>query len=225
MVRELLVTYNDRVSFLLQSQFLSCGFFYWFLVVRWFQMTKFQPQKRLGDLAQKRLVELEVFFTKEKMEQVFLPLVFEKQPVSLRALDWLVTNYAKKFHIVLAPGSMSGPVFNIFFEYISMLRFWKRPLFDPFRRSTPVFFHWNSEIKETTVAQLNFVHWVHSNGVLDFARDHAAEIEQDMKTTLSVCHEEKEQAKAQGQKRKRHELNKPLKKRCLVFHCKARVEL
>jgi hypothetical protein len=28
MVRELLVTYNDRVSFFLESQFLSCGFFF-----------------------------------------------------------------------------------------------------------------------------------------------------------------------------------------------------
>lgn len=51
--------------------------------------------------------------------------------ISLRVLDWLVTNYCKKENIVYVCG---GQCFNMWANYKAQLRGFSKSLFDPFKR-------------------------------------------------------------------------------------------
>ena len=97
--------------------------------------------------------------------------------MSLRVLDWLVTNYAKKRNIVY-PTTVNGRdvTFNMFLEYKSQLKAYSKRFFDPFCRRERVVFHGI----ETTVGQLNFLKWAIQYGVIGYAKERHDDIEHDM---------------------------------------------
>ena len=49
------------------------------------------------------LNNLQNYYTSERLQSILVPLLQQKTSTSLRALDWLVTNYSKK-HNVVCPG-------------------------------------------------------------------------------------------------------------------------
>ena len=53
--------------------------------------------------------------------------------MSLRSLDWAVVNWSKK-HSVICSSVVPGKMTNVHHSYRATLAFWKRKLFDPFRR-------------------------------------------------------------------------------------------
>lgn len=142
-----------------------------------------------------------------------------KQPkhISLRILDWLVTNYAKKNNIVCStPGA---DTFNMFLEYKSQLKAYSKRFFDPFcRRERLEFADADGKVFETTVGQLNFFRWALLNGVVEFGTRHNAQIENDM--LQSIRHRGAAPASA---KRKRRELSKAAIKGCTKTHVKVTV--
>ena len=165
------------------------------------------------------LASLATFYTDEKLTSTLLPLLSDHDSsVSLRALDWLVINYAKKHrlaHFVKTGGGDS--IFDIFYEYKLKLRSNQRVNFDPFRRGKRVFFQLNSKWYATTVGQLNFVHWAHRFGVLDYAKKHAVTIVEDHAATMLNKRAAAKLDLAQGnKKRKRTELSKPLPTKCAI---------
>jgi hypothetical protein len=97
--------------------------------------------------------------------------------MSLRVLDWLVTNFAKKRNIVY-PTTVNGRdvTFNMFLEYKSQLKAYSKRFFDPFCRRERVEFHGI----ETTVGQLNFLKWAIQYGVIGYAKERHDDIEHDM---------------------------------------------
>lgn len=101
--------------------------------------------------------------------------------MSLRVLDWLVTNYAKKRNIVYST-NMHGheAAFNMFLEYKSQLKAYSKRLLDPFCRRERIVFRG----LHTTVGQLNFFRWAMHSGVLEYARAHHDEIERDMLSSI-----------------------------------------
>lgn len=103
--------------------------------------------------------------------------------ISLRILDWLVTNYSKKKNIVTvvhdADGVPTG--FNMFLSYKAQLKSFSKKFFDPFNRRTRL--TWtdaDGNPFETTPGQLNFFRWALTNGVVDYGTRHAQDIEDDM---------------------------------------------
>lgn len=101
--------------------------------------------------------------------------------VSLRVLDWLVTNYAKKHNIVYTNTQGGCPVaFNMFLEYKCQLKGHSKKHFDMFCRRERIVF----KGLQTTVGQLNFFKWAIRTGVLDYARRHHNDIEQDMLASI-----------------------------------------
>src|SRR5580698_24141 len=52
--------------------------------------------------ARARLKDLLGYFSAERLEKIVVPIISMRARVSLRALDWLVINYAKKFKVTLA---------------------------------------------------------------------------------------------------------------------------
>ena len=62
-------------------------------------------------------------------------IISQKETLSLRILDWLVTNYSKKLNIVYKL-EINGDVkyFNIYLEYKNQLKAYSKKYFDPFCR-------------------------------------------------------------------------------------------
>jgi len=189
-----------------------------------------------------RLHNICSWFTDERIEQMILPFIDSTNTVSLRALDWLVTNYAKKNNIVIAArDGFGGPPLNIHESYLNMLRVWRRSYFDPFRRGEKVYFMWarsaNIEAhsakngahsakdkvegietkKETTIGQLNFLHWAYTNGIIEYTKLDIDNIVQDMKRSQLENKERKRLALEQGIKLKRRELSKAPSLSCVVY--------
>lgn len=121
-----------------------------------------------------------------------------RSDISLRMIDWFVTNYAKKRNIIhkrraansqqtapLSTALKEGPervsYFSVYLSYREELRTYSKQQFDPFRRNDHIVFRYGEdEALETTVGQLNFFRWAIENGILDYIRDHRAEIDEAM---------------------------------------------
>jgi hypothetical protein len=189
------------------------------------------------------LQKLVPFFTTDKLRQLIVPrsikslgyskyyqvpddLKTDINGISLRAIEWLVTNYSKGVKIMLVNEVLQQRV-NIHSAYESQSTYFGRNLFDPFCRHDKIYFLWPlysvSKQKEenvillTTVGQLNFMKWAYEHGVLNYAQQHQHEIQTDMERTLSVVNKEKKQYKAQGKHRKRKELTKAPTFFCTVY--------
>ena len=162
-----------------------------------------------------RLTALLTFYSKERLAKMFVPIISVTSKISLRALDWLVINYSKKHKVVLV--NQHSNIVNVYDDYRAWLKYWKRPLFDAFRRGPRIYFDFHGYAYSTTVAQLNFLYWADRCGVLEYANAHIDEIEKDMNARLSECRKEKAAIKLAGGKRKRSELSKAPHVKCLVY--------
>ena len=163
-----------------------------------------------------RLRKLVGVFTDERMDKVVVPIISVTSRISLRALDWLVINYSKKHKIALV--NDQSHLLSVYDDYRAWLRYWKRGLFDAFRRGPRVFFEHKGYVYSTTVAQLNFLYWCEKNGILHYAISHLDEIEADMNERINECKREKELMHQAGYKRKRCELSRAPTIKCLVYN-------
>ena len=89
-------------------------------------------------------------------------LTTKSQGISLRNLEWFVTNYAKNRHVTY--NAPTGRPFTVHVAYKSSLDGYSKKLFDPFCRTERIEFQGLS----TTVAQLNFIKWCLTNGIIDY---------------------------------------------------------
>jgi hypothetical protein len=93
--------------------------------------------------------------------------------VTLRLLEWFVTNYAKYHNVSYLVGSRHVVVYS---AYKSHLDGYKKGLFDPFCRKDRIQYR----DMTTTVAQLGFFEWAFHDGVMKYAEEHSADIRADM---------------------------------------------
>ena len=163
------------------------------------------------------LKELKDFYTPDKIESILIPLLSQSATISLRALDWLVTNHSKKFNILCKSKVHSDKLINIFHSYKLALGHYKRKYFDPFRRRTRFNVFYNEKTYETTMGQLNFLMWSYRLGILEYAYKHSAEIEKDMNTCTSKYRKERWENTKNGKKHKRHELSSAPNSLCIVY--------
>jgi hypothetical protein len=116
-------------------------------------------------------------------------------------IDWLVTNYSKKYNIIY-PITKNGSgilYFNIYLDYKNQLKAYSKKFFDPFCRQKRIVINSNSyEWKEisddfydidknveiiTTVGQMNFFKWFIQNKIFDYALNNLILIDNDMVNT------------------------------------------
>ena len=167
------------------------------------------------------LNKLTPFYTEEIIQKMLLPLINQSSNISLRSLDWLVTNYAKKHNIVCA--THSNELFNIYHGYKIALAHYRRRNFDPFRRRQRIHLRFNDTTYETTVGQCNFLQWAFVNGVLKYAIDNSIFIEKDM-NQASLKHKlELKKQYANGTPYKRQELSSAPKCKCSVYQIDSQV--
>ena len=125
--------------------------------------------------------------------RVVIPTVNHRTEVSLRLLDWLVTNYAKTQNVTYAH---NGKPFSVFREYRTVLRAFTKRYFDPFCRRERITFSDGTHTAISTIGQLNFFRWAVQNGVIEYAQQHAEAIEQDMQREANVPRPEGAKRKA-----------------------------
>lgn len=163
------------------------------------------------------LKELKEFYTTEKLETILIPLLSQNASISLRALDWLVTNHSKKLNILCKSKVNNDKLINIFHSYKLALGHYKRKYFDPFRRRTRFKVVYDNSSYDTTLGQLNFLMWSYRLGILDYAYDHSNEIEKDMNSCTSKYRKERKENTKNGRKHKRHELSSAPNSLCIVY--------
>lgn len=152
-------------------------------------------------IASKTLLLLESLINYYKNNiSVFTSIITQKNILSLRILDWLVTNYAKKYNIVFS--NKNSQNFNVYLDYKNQLKAYSKKYFDPFCRRERIVINisdlswklYSNDSKHenckdnnqliTTVGQLNFFKWFIENDVMTYAIQNIEKIDKDMIETL-----------------------------------------
>lgn len=110
------------------------------------------------------LDSLTVFFQEPKNYKVLEDILVKKTGVSLRKLETFITIQSKRENITYK--TRDGKTFMVHVAYKSSLDGYSKKLFDPFCRTERIQFMGIS----TTVAQLNFIRWCITNGIIEFIR-------------------------------------------------------
>ena len=119
-----------------------------------------------------------------------LAIIHGVSSVSLRLVDWFVTNYAKKNWTIITRQSSR---FKVYDEYKSKLKSYSKRRFDPFCRHERVVIPYKSESHiETTIGQLNFFRWAIENGIIDHIEANHEAIEADMNSRNSTSRRKKD---------------------------------
>ncbi len=101
------------------------------------------------------------FYDDPKNLEILKSILEKKSSVSLRNLEWFITDYSKRKNLVYE--TKTGKTFNVHLAYKSSLDGYSKKLFDPFCRTTKIEYKGLS----TTPAQLNFIAWAIKNDVID----------------------------------------------------------
>jgi len=114
------------------------------------------------------LDSINTFYDDPKNSGVLVDILEKKGSVSLRNLEWFITNYAKKNNLTYR--TSDGKTFAVHCAYKSSLDGYSKKLFDPFCRSDKFLYTVPSTDKEfmTTVAQLNFIKWCIKNNIITY---------------------------------------------------------
>lgn len=154
---------------------------------------------------------LTLFFKNKENINKIMPIINGESNISLRILDWFVTNYAKKYNIAYNI-NYDGIIkkFIVHISYKSQLKAYSKKMFDPFcRRERIKFINHNNDEIITTAGQLNFFRWVIENNILDYISEYINEIEEDMNRSIRHLYKSGDNKKNKDDKkrRKRKELS------------------
>ena len=143
------------------------------------------------------------FYTIEILH-IILPILQSTDTISLRIIDWFVTNYSKKNNIcyyVNNPNKEIDDMFNVFLNYKLQLKAYTKKQFDPFcRRNRIKFIYSENMYLITTVGQLNFFKWAIENKVLEYIKTNLDLIESDMNDNIKNMYKSKTKKKNSSNK-------------------------
>jgi len=134
---------------------------------------------------------MEFYKVPEHMHKM-INIVNGDSKISLRIVDWFVTNYSKKYYTVYDLqlnqtntnlSSNEGIYrFKVYNDYKLKLKAYSKKRFDPFCRWERTMLPLNEDNKyiETTIGQLNFFKWAIENNVIDYIEENYKNIENDM---------------------------------------------
>jgi hypothetical protein len=116
------------------------------------------------------LSSINTFYTTPENRTTLMELLNKSGGISLRNLEWFITNYSKKNNLVYK--TSDGKTFRVHCAYKSSLDGYSKKLFDPFCRSEKIVYTVPGTDDEihTTVAQLNFIRWCIKNNIVEYIR-------------------------------------------------------
>jgi hypothetical protein len=176
-----------------------------------------EPKTKIISKVDLLMKSLSKFYANEENIAILLPIVQGISKISLRVLDWFVTNYCKKNNIILT--NKMGSNIIVHMDYKNQLKAYAKIYFDPFcRRDRINFIYGKGNELLTTVGQLNFFRWAIENNIIESTVSNMEIIEKDMNTSLKYEKEESDvqkqtpaqissESKKETRRRKRHELS------------------
>jgi len=134
------------------------------------------------------LTNLLAFYNQDNNLQTMLKVVAGETRVSLRIVDWFVTNYAKKYYTVYTiPSVDASRRFKVYTDYKLKLKAYSKKRFDPFCRWDRISVPYTaSSSVQTTIGQLNFFKWIIESSIIQYIEEHYDEIEADMNNRNST---------------------------------------
>jgi hypothetical protein len=142
-----------------------------------------QTRKRKINCKQELIVQsLQRFYSNRDDINEIVELLKGTSQISLRLIDWFVTNYAK---VHTTSYILNGSEFVVYMNYKNQLKAYSKKLFDPFCRRERILFQIPGyEAFLTTVGKLNFFRWALEKGILDYIKGNQVEIEREMNTAM-----------------------------------------
>lgn len=134
-----------------------------------------------------------------------IPIINGQSDISLRLIDWFVTNYAKEHFVTY---KVNNSRFAVYLEYKLKLKSYKKRRFDPFCRWDRINMPYKDGLfVQTTIGQLNFFRWALNNKIIDYITSNKVEIEKDMNTRNNISQKNKSKDTNNKTRRKRNELS------------------
>ena len=160
---------------------------------------------------------LEKFYSEPHNQERLYNTLNGEEGISLRSIDWFITNYSKKNNIYyqIYKDKIGIPTFDetgefssnmsVHHSYKSQLKAYSKKRFDPFcRRDRLTFSLGDYGTIETTIGQLNFFRWAIKNHIVEYISKYVEQIEIDMNESLQAT---KKFSQKKGRK-SRQELSK-----------------
>jgi len=150
---------------------------------------------------------------KENLNKM-MGIINGESKISLRIVDWFVTNFAKKFYTVYHLGDCyngtTGERFKVYNDYKLQLKAYSKKNFDPFCRWDRIKIPYDdANFMETTIGQLNFFKWAIENQIIDYIqiKDNFDAVEADMNSRNSTSKRKKSATEldTDGKTRKKRE--------------------
>ena len=146
---------------------------------------------------------LQAFYGNRSDLKEVLEIIEGESVMSLRLIDWFVTNYSKYHNISYI---YKNHEFYVYMDYKNQLKAYSKKLFDPFCRRERILFQVSTiPAFITTVGKLNFFRWAIEKGVLDYIKMNLSLIEKEMNNSArelqKIRKEEKGQINNIGSKR------------------------
>ena len=164
------------------------------------------PKKQKLSVKQSLLFnKIQNFFKNTNNINELLGIIEGNTKLSLRIIDWFVTNYSKKNYIIIKNKKKQIDRFNInkispktkkkledryeelnvHLNYKSQLKSFQKKQFDPFcRRERINYYYKPDKFIVTTVGQLNFFKWAIDNNILKYIRNNIDKIDKDMNMNI-----------------------------------------
>ena len=144
------------------------------------------------------LVHLNTFYNEPANMERVTTILESHSRISLRLMDWFVTNYSKKHNISYLTKDNRHVI--VYLVYKARLRGYSKKIFDPFGRGRK--FQYGANNLTTTIAQLQFFKWAIEAELLDYLEEHVEDVQKDMDDCSTTMKEE------QDGRKKRHELSR-----------------
>ena len=149
------------------------------------------------------LENLKIYYEEKNYTHLdnILKILNGESPISLRIIDWFVTNYAKQKYVVYA--LTNGKRFKVYNDYKLKLKAYSKKRFDPFCRWEKIIIPYkNDSFIQTTIGQLNFFKWVIDNEIIKYIELEYTDVEKDMNLRNSTA-----KPKTEKNRKKREELS------------------
>ena len=141
------------------------------------------------------------YYNKNQNLNYMLNIINGNSNISLRIVDWFVTNYCKKNYTVI---NVNNNRLKIYDDYKLKLRAYSKRRFDPFCRWERITIPFGDDkYVQTTIGQLNFFKWALENKIIEYIENNIKIIELDMNSRNNS--RSKENAKDLSKTRKKRE--------------------
>ena len=151
------------------------------------------------------LTKLGLYYKDTDKLSKMLSIINGESNISLRIVDWFVTNYAKK-NFTCYDMPKTNMRFKVYNDYKLNLRSYSKKRFDPFCRWERISIPYKDNTSiQTTIGQLNFFKWALDNSVIEYIDDNYKNIERDMNERNSTAKKTDKDVNLDNKTRKKRE--------------------